>query len=127
MAFDTMRGPPRSSRAGQVPGFISELILFPSSDSGVFVSINTNPYPSRNPNRVNRRAGGRGGVRRDTDRVTYGRVSSIESPTPPPFALDALKQKPQALEDGIGIIRGGQVVGLRGIVGAVKPAIFRSS
>ena len=53
MAFDTSAGTTEVIKGGSVPGFISELILYPGSDSGVFVSINTNPYPSRNPNRVN--------------------------------------------------------------------------
>jgi CubicO group peptidase (beta-lactamase class C family) len=38
------------TKAGEVPGFTSQLILYPSSDSGVFVSINTDvtggPDPS---------------------------------------------------------------------------------
>jgi CubicO group peptidase (beta-lactamase class C family) len=45
-------GPSRVAKGGSVPGFISQLILFPNSESGVFVSINTNPQGSRNPNRV---------------------------------------------------------------------------
>jgi D-alanyl-D-alanine carboxypeptidase len=53
MAFDTSAGTTEVIKGGSVPGFISELILYPGSDSGVFVSINTNPYPSQNPNRVN--------------------------------------------------------------------------
>jgi hypothetical protein len=36
--------------SGQVPGYPSELILYPSSDSGVFVSYNTNYHGGRDPN-----------------------------------------------------------------------------
>jgi len=52
MAIDTSAGPAKVTKGGSVPGFISELILHPTSDSGVFVSINTNPQGSRDPNRV---------------------------------------------------------------------------
>lgn len=41
--------PVEVAKSGQVPGFISQLILDPSTDSGVFVSFNTNhggPNPS---------------------------------------------------------------------------------
>jgi CubicO group peptidase (beta-lactamase class C family) len=38
------------NKSGQVPGYTSELILHPSSESGVFVSFNTNYHGSRNPN-----------------------------------------------------------------------------
>jgi CubicO group peptidase (beta-lactamase class C family) len=40
------------TKSGQVPGYTSELILYPSSDSGVFVSFNTNYQGSRDPNAV---------------------------------------------------------------------------
>jgi D-alanyl-D-alanine carboxypeptidase len=46
MAIDTSTGPAMVAKGGSVPGFISELILYPGSDSGVFVSINTNPSGS---------------------------------------------------------------------------------
>jgi hypothetical protein len=39
-------------KGGSVPGFVSELILCPASDSGVFVSINTNSAGSRHPNQI---------------------------------------------------------------------------
>ena len=45
-------GPIEVAKGGPVPGFISELILYPSSDSGVFVSFNTNSHGSRDPNGV---------------------------------------------------------------------------
>ena len=48
--IDTSAGPFEVIKNGQVPGFTSELILFPSSDSGVFVSFNTNYAGSRDPN-----------------------------------------------------------------------------
>ena len=51
-AIDTSAGPTEVTKGGSVPGFISELILDPTSDSGVFVSINTNPHGSRDPSRV---------------------------------------------------------------------------
>ena len=35
------RGAHRGDQGGQVPGYTSELILFPTTDSGVFVSFNT--------------------------------------------------------------------------------------
>jgi CubicO group peptidase (beta-lactamase class C family) len=41
-AIDTATGPFEVTKSGQVPGYVSELILFPGSGSGVFVSINTN-------------------------------------------------------------------------------------
>ena len=46
-AIDTSAGPAMVAKGGSVPGFVSEIILFPNSDSGVFVSINTNPSGSR--------------------------------------------------------------------------------
>jgi CubicO group peptidase (beta-lactamase class C family) len=52
MAIDTSAGPAKVTKGGSVPGFISELVLYPTSDSGVFVSINTNAYGSRNPNQL---------------------------------------------------------------------------
>jgi CubicO group peptidase (beta-lactamase class C family) len=48
----TSAGPTKVNKGGSVPGFVSELILYPTSDSGVFVSINTNSYGSRTPNPV---------------------------------------------------------------------------
>jgi CubicO group peptidase (beta-lactamase class C family) len=50
--IDTSTGPTKVNKGGSIPGFVSELILFPGSDSGVFVSINTNSYGSRNPGQV---------------------------------------------------------------------------
>jgi CubicO group peptidase (beta-lactamase class C family) len=52
-AIDTSAGPTEVTKSGQVPGYNSELILFPSSDSGVFVSFNSNDHGSRDPNSVN--------------------------------------------------------------------------
>jgi CubicO group peptidase (beta-lactamase class C family) len=40
-AIDTSAGPTEIAKAGQVPGFSSEVILYPATDSGVFVSFNT--------------------------------------------------------------------------------------
>jgi D-alanyl-D-alanine carboxypeptidase len=40
------------AKSGLVPGFSSELILYPSSDSGVFVSYNASYQGGRNPNNV---------------------------------------------------------------------------
>jgi CubicO group peptidase (beta-lactamase class C family) len=51
-AIHTSAGPILVSKGGSVPGFISEIILSPAWNSGVFVSINTNPYGSRQPSRV---------------------------------------------------------------------------
>jgi CubicO group peptidase (beta-lactamase class C family) len=51
-AIDTSAGPAEVTKSGQVPGYTSELILYPASDSGVFVSINTNSHGSRDPNGV---------------------------------------------------------------------------
>ncbi len=51
-AIDTSTGPTEVAKTGQVPGYNSELILFPSSDSGVFVSFNSESYGSRDPNSV---------------------------------------------------------------------------
>jgi D-alanyl-D-alanine carboxypeptidase len=47
-AISTSAGITEVAKSGQVPGFTSELILFPNSDSGVFVSINSNNQGSRN-------------------------------------------------------------------------------
>ena len=55
----------RGHQGRAVPGFISELILYPTSDSGVFVSINTNPSRQSASERRHRLAGGRVGVRGD--------------------------------------------------------------
>jgi CubicO group peptidase (beta-lactamase class C family) len=49
-AIDTSAGPAEVAKSGQVPGFSSELILFPSSDSGVFVSFNHDFRDSRHRN-----------------------------------------------------------------------------
>jgi D-alanyl-D-alanine carboxypeptidase len=51
-AIETSAGPTMVTKGGSVPGFISEIILSPTSDSGVFVSINTNPQGSRAAKRV---------------------------------------------------------------------------
>ena len=40
-AIETSAGVSEVTKGGQVPGFTSELILYPSSDSGVFVSFNS--------------------------------------------------------------------------------------
>jgi CubicO group peptidase (beta-lactamase class C family) len=48
--IDTSAGPSEVIKMGQVPGYTSELILFPSSDSGVFISFNTNYAGSRDQN-----------------------------------------------------------------------------
>jgi CubicO group peptidase (beta-lactamase class C family) len=50
--IETSAGPAKVNKGGSVPGFVSELILYPNSDSGVFVSINTNPVGSRHPDGV---------------------------------------------------------------------------
>jgi D-alanyl-D-alanine carboxypeptidase len=52
IAIDTSAGPAMVAKGGSVPGFISEIILYPNSDSGVFVSVNTNPSGSRGANRL---------------------------------------------------------------------------
>ena len=49
---DTSTGLTEVSKSGQVPGFSSELILYPSTESGVFVSFNTSYQGSRNPSGV---------------------------------------------------------------------------
>jgi CubicO group peptidase (beta-lactamase class C family) len=46
IAIDTSTGPAKVTKGGSINGFISEIILYPNSDSGVFVSINTNPTGS---------------------------------------------------------------------------------
>jgi CubicO group peptidase (beta-lactamase class C family) len=48
----TSAGPTEVTKSGQVPGFNSELILFPSSHSGVYVSLNANDHGNRDPNSV---------------------------------------------------------------------------
>jgi D-alanyl-D-alanine carboxypeptidase len=53
IAIDTSTGPAKVTKGGSIPGFISEIILYPNSDSGVFVSINTNPSGMGNSGRVN--------------------------------------------------------------------------
>ena len=52
-AIDTSAGPAMVTKGGSIPGYVSEIILYPNSDSGVFVSINTNPSGMGNPSRVN--------------------------------------------------------------------------
>ena len=52
MALDTSAGTTEVAKSGQIPGFNSELILFPSSDSGVFVSFNAKYDTSRFPDAV---------------------------------------------------------------------------
>jgi CubicO group peptidase (beta-lactamase class C family) len=49
---DTSAGPMEVAKGGQVPGFTSELILYPTLDSGVFVSFNTDNTGSRHPSGV---------------------------------------------------------------------------
>jgi len=51
-AIDTSAGPTEVTKSGQVPGYTSELILYPTSDSGVFVSFNSEYHGSRDPNSV---------------------------------------------------------------------------
>ena len=41
-AIDSNAGPIEVTKSGSVPGYTSQLILYPSSDSGVFVSFNSN-------------------------------------------------------------------------------------
>ena len=48
-AFDTSTGPVEVTKSGQVHGYTSQLILYPSTDSGVFVSFNTNYDTGPNP------------------------------------------------------------------------------
>ena len=43
-AIDAGAGPVEVTKAGDVPGYTSQLILFPSSHSGVFVSFNTSDF-----------------------------------------------------------------------------------
>ncbi len=44
-AIDTSAGPFEVTKEGSVPGYTSELVLYPTSDSGVFISFNTlNPH-----------------------------------------------------------------------------------
>jgi D-alanyl-D-alanine carboxypeptidase len=50
--IDTSAGPTRVDKSGQVPGYNSELILFPSTHSGVYVSVNANDRHGRDPNSV---------------------------------------------------------------------------
>jgi D-alanyl-D-alanine carboxypeptidase len=46
-AIDTSAGVTEVIKGGQVPGYSTELILYPSTDSGVFVSFNTTQGGSR--------------------------------------------------------------------------------
>ncbi len=48
-AIDTSAGPVEVTKSGQVPGYTAQLILYPSTDSGVFVSFNTNYETGPNP------------------------------------------------------------------------------
>ena len=41
MVINTSTGPSKVSKNGRVPGYSSDLILLPSTNSGVFVSFNT--------------------------------------------------------------------------------------
>jgi D-alanyl-D-alanine carboxypeptidase len=50
--IDTSAGPAQVAKSGQVPGYNSELILFPSSHSGVYVSFNANDHSGRDPKSV---------------------------------------------------------------------------
>jgi CubicO group peptidase (beta-lactamase class C family) len=45
--IDTSAGPAEVTKNGLVPGYASDLILFPSSDSGVFVAFNTSDEGAR--------------------------------------------------------------------------------
>ncbi len=51
-AISTSAGPVEVAKSGQVSGFNTELILFPSSDSGVFISFNSKDDSSQDPNSV---------------------------------------------------------------------------
>jgi CubicO group peptidase (beta-lactamase class C family) len=42
LAIDSVVGPVEVAKSGSVPGFTSELILYPSTNSGVFISFNSN-------------------------------------------------------------------------------------
>src|ERR1700742_3335260 len=48
-AIDSSAGPVEGMKGGPVPGFTSELILYPSTDSGVFVSFNSEHGGGSNP------------------------------------------------------------------------------
>jgi D-alanyl-D-alanine carboxypeptidase len=50
--IETSSGTTEVIKGGQVPGYSSVLILYPSTDSGVFVALNTNYNGSRSPNGV---------------------------------------------------------------------------
>jgi D-alanyl-D-alanine carboxypeptidase len=50
--IDSSAGPAEVAKSGQVPGYNSELILFPSSNSGVYVSFNSNDHGGRDPKSV---------------------------------------------------------------------------
>jgi D-alanyl-D-alanine carboxypeptidase len=41
LVIDTSAGPAEVIKNGRVPGYSSDLILYPSTDSGVFISVNT--------------------------------------------------------------------------------------
>ena len=99
-AIDTSAGPTEVTKGGSVPGFISELILYPTlgqrslrlhqHQSSRQSGMRTASPPCRWPSRCTRRP--RLGPLREGD---LNRVIEGESP----FALDALKQKPQSLDD----------------------------
>jgi CubicO group peptidase (beta-lactamase class C family) len=52
IAINTSAGPTEVAKSGEVPGYNSELILFPSSNSGVFVSFNSRDKANRDPDPV---------------------------------------------------------------------------
>jgi D-alanyl-D-alanine carboxypeptidase len=51
-AISTSAGPVEVAKSGQVAGFNTELILYPSTDSGVFISFNSKFDSGRDPNGV---------------------------------------------------------------------------
>jgi CubicO group peptidase (beta-lactamase class C family) len=51
-AIDTSSEPTEVAKSGSVPGFSSELILYPSTDSGIFVSFNASYQGSRSSGSV---------------------------------------------------------------------------
>ena len=50
--INTSAGTAEVIKGGQVPGFTSDLVLYPGTDSGVFVSFNSNYQGSRNATAV---------------------------------------------------------------------------
>ena len=67
-AIDTSAGPTEVTKGGQVPGFTSELILYPHLGQRSLRLLQHNYQGSRDSG-VSRLAGGRVGVRGDPDRV----------------------------------------------------------